>query len=50
MVDYSYQMECKVTKNMSRNKGLVRLEGQEIPKSDYFWYRGQIVHYDRDIN
>ena len=41
-------MECKLSKskNKNKNKGMVRLDGQEILKSDSFQYLGSIIHKD----
>ena len=31
------------------NEGVVSIEGQEIPKSEQFWYLGSILHAEGDI-
>ena len=42
-------MEYKFSKSRNKNKGVVRLDGQEILKSDSLWYLGSIIHKDWEI-
>ena len=42
-------MECYFSKNQGRNEGVVSIEGQEIPKSEQFWYLRSILHAEGDI-
>lgn len=42
-------MECKFNINMSRSEGEVRIDNQEIPRSDHFRYLGLIMHKKGDI-
>lgn len=37
-------MECKFSKNRNRNEGIVRIDNQEIHRSDHFHYLGLIMH------
>ena len=39
-------MECKFSKSRNRDEGVVRLDGQEIPKSESCRYLGLISHKD----
>ena len=42
-------MECKFSKNRNGNTGVVRLNGQEIPKGDNFRQIGSIIHKNCEI-
>ena len=42
-------MECKFSKSRNKDKGAIRLDGQEVPKSESFWYLGSIIYKDEDI-
>jgi len=42
-------MECKFSKNRNGNIGVVRLNGQEIPKGDNFRQIGSIIHKNWEI-
>ena len=42
-------MECNFSKNQGMNEGVVSIEGQEISKSEQFWYLGSILHVEGDI-
>ena len=42
-------MECKFNKNRNRNEGVVKIDNQEIPRSDHFRYLGSIMHKEGDI-
>jgi hypothetical protein len=37
-------LECKSSKSRNRDAGIVKLDGQEIPKNGYFRYDGSIIH------
>ena len=42
-------MECKFSQNRSRNKGVVRIDNQEMPQSDHFCFLGSIIDKEGDI-
>ena len=37
-------MKCKFDKSINRDEWVIRLDGQEILKSESFWYIGSIIH------
>jgi hypothetical protein len=39
-------MVCKFSKSSIKDEGIVKLDGQEIPKSENFRYLGSIIHKD----
>ena len=41
--------ECKFSKSRNRDEGIIRLDGQEILKSESFRYLGSITHKDEKI-
>ena len=41
-------MECKFSKKRNKN-GVLKIDNQEIPKSEWFRYLGSIIHNDGDI-
>ena len=43
-------MECNFGKNQGMNEGVVSIEGQEIRKSEQFWYLWSILHAEGDID
>ena len=42
-------MKFNFSKSRNRDKRVVRLVGQDIPKSSIFWYYGSIIHKDGEI-
>lgn len=37
-------MKCNFSKSTNKDKGIVRLEAQEIPKSENCQYLGSLIH------
>ena len=42
-------IECKFRKNIKRDKGEVRFDGQEILKSENFQFLGSTIHKDGEV-
>ena len=39
-------MECKFCKSKNKDEEVVKFDGLEIPKNEYFWYIGSTIHND----
>ena len=42
-------MKCTFSKSRKKNKGVVRLYGQEILEIKHFWYLESLIHKDGEI-
>ena len=42
-------MDWKLYKSRNIDEGVVRLDDQEMLKSESFWYLGSIIHMDGEI-
>ncbi|GMP67085.1 hypothetical protein CsSME_00027194 [Camellia sinensis var. sinensis] len=43
-------MECKFSNNNNKSRGEVKIENQELPKSEHFRYLGSIITTTEEIN